>query len=1145
MRKYLFAFIFFTFLIFKGQMVISLGNSPDGLITFPLQGKFTYQPYDGVRYGYVRESNPNGLTQIDRPGKYTYYYIVPKSSDFRINFSLLDESQRSESINIWKWGNYALPDDVSGMFENTSVFFRDTAYPNFSNVKNFSRMFFNAKIYFVSNIGFDNWNTSNAEDMSYMFSGSSLNETNVPLGITTWDVSNVNNMEGMFENSSHSYNLANWNLKSVTNLNQMFDNSAFSCLDYLQTLEGWAQNTNVPNNLAIGVQGLRYSTAAEFFRNKLIKDRYWSFIGDDFSETCSIPNSTVLEWNFSDNLSLGTTLYGKNTVFYFKSDEPNTWGIVRNGLVNVPKSGNYILEIESILFESMASDVKSGLLEVKKWGNYKFGTEKFNGFKNLKRISDFTPTPEIMRFSWGGVNPYALEGFFEGNENLEFVNNIENWELPYEYHTLRNMFKNAKKFNQNIGNWNTSRVGNMSGMFQGASSFDQNIGNWDTSSVDNMSSMFHGASSFNQNIGNWNTSRVKNMSGMFQGASSFDQNIGNWDTSSVNNMSSMFQGASSFDQNIGNWNTSSVNNMSSMFQGASSFNQPISDWDVANVENFSHMFEDAIEFNHPIWKLPKFYDKNYINKSDFSYMFHNAKSFNQTVDAGSQYIHDPNKIFGMFNGATNFNQNIGDLFKFVPNTYIQEFNFFSNTGIDCVNFEKILQSLTIYQGWNHSWTFIAEGITYGNQAKQYLEGSLAWHGITFTGAIFNEECIDDNIPPNVYVKSDMEIILDNNGLAKVNINDIHEGISDNVTPQDQLKIILDRENFTCADVGVQTVTITVTDKAGNNTIKTARVTVKDTTPPTFTLLTPNLDLAGSSTVKLSQDQILSNLRDNCDSAPVVTISQTDFTSVGTHTVKVTVKDKYGNTSEKNTTVTVKDSYANISDLFNITVQDETCTNKGNGSINIKASKDLAYSYSLNGGADTAFKNSVTIGNLKNGTYKICIKLPSGTQYCYELKVGAPANLTGKMSVSADGKVATINILEGTAPFIVTYGNKTIPVAGKGEVQVLLDGTAGEISVTSALACEGKMVEKLAVTEPGFKFYPNPVVSDMNISFGGAAFGDTMNVKIYSMGSQLVLDKDYSLNGSPVKINVSHLSQGAYLVVAKVGNQVKTVKIIKK
>ena len=80
-------------------------------------------------------------------------------------------------------------------------------------------------------------------------------------------------------------------------------------------------------------------------------------------------------------------------------------------------------------------------------------------------------------------------------------------------------------------------------MFYGATSFNQNINNWDTSKVINMSSMFYNAASFNQDISGWNTSRVTNMSSMFCNATSFNQNIGNWDITNVSSITNIFTNA--------------------------------------------------------------------------------------------------------------------------------------------------------------------------------------------------------------------------------------------------------------------------------------------------------------------------------------------------------------------------------------------------------------------------------------------------------------------------------------------------------------------------------------------------------------------------------------------------------------------------
>ena len=101
---------------------------------------------------------------------------------------------------------------------------------------------------------------------------------------------------------------------------------------------------------------------------------------------------------------------------------------------------------------------------------------------------------------------------------------------------------------------------------------------------------------FNQNIGNWDTSKVTSLDGMFYFAEVFDQPIGTWDTSKVTNMYRMFRSAYKFNQPIGNWNTSSVTSMQEMFYEDYAFNQNISGWNTSQVTSFSNIFAYAKAF---------------------------------------------------------------------------------------------------------------------------------------------------------------------------------------------------------------------------------------------------------------------------------------------------------------------------------------------------------------------------------------------------------------------------------------------------------------------------------------------------------------------------------------------------------------------
>jgi hypothetical protein len=233
---------------------------------------------------------------------------------------------------------------------------------------------------------------------------------------------------------------------------------------------------------------------------------------------------------------------------------------------------------------------------------------------------------------------------------------------------------NIGQFNQNIGNWNASKVTAMAGMFSNQPNFNQDVSTktttvgastytaWDILNATNISFMFSNTApnvgTFNQNIGNWNTSKVTTTRAMFQGQPEFNRDISTktvtvgastytaWNTLNVTDIALMLNaGIASigrFNQNIGNWNTSKVITMNSIFSRQVDFNQDISTktttvgantytaWDILNATNISFIFfipnGSTGSFNQNInnWNTAK--------ATLMSDIFSNQKAFNQPIN---------------------------------------------------------------------------------------------------------------------------------------------------------------------------------------------------------------------------------------------------------------------------------------------------------------------------------------------------------------------------------------------------------------------------------------------------------------------------------------------------------------------------------
>ena len=99
----------------------------------------------------------------------------------------------------------------------------------------------------------------------------------------------------------------------------------------------------------------------------------------------------------------------------------------------------------------------------------------------------------------------------ENSPNLIQVPQI----LPPNVTVLLAAFSDCSSFNQNISDWNVSKVTNMSYMFYDCINFNQPLGNWNTTNVTNMSYMFNGCTNFNQDLSKWCVSLITSIPNNF------------------------------------------------------------------------------------------------------------------------------------------------------------------------------------------------------------------------------------------------------------------------------------------------------------------------------------------------------------------------------------------------------------------------------------------------------------------------------------------------------------------------------------------------------------------------------------------------------------------------------------------------------
>jgi hypothetical protein len=208
--------------------------------------------------------------------------------------------------------------------------------------------------------------------------------------------------------------------------------------------------------------------------------------------------------------------------------------------------------------------------------------------------------------------------------------------------------------------------------------------------------------------------------------------------------------------------------------------------------------------------------------------------------------------------------------------------------------------------------------------------------------------VEDHIAPLALCQGHT-VQLDAAGSGSITTADIDNGSNDACGIAN---LSLNNTSFDCANVGANTVTLTVTDNNGNSSNCQATVTVEDNVNPNALCQNKTVPLDANGEGSISVADINNGSNDACGVANVA-LDNTSFgcADVGANAVTLTVTDNNGNSSSCQATVTVEDHIAPVASCQNHTVSLDA---GGNGTI---STTDID-----NGSADACSIASLSLSN---------------------------------------------------------------------------------------------------------------------------------------------------------------------------------------
>ena len=285
----------------------------------------------------------------------------------------------------------------------------------------------------------------------------------------------------------------------------------------------------------------------------------------------------------------------------------------------------------------------------------------------------------------------------------------------------------------------------------------------------------------------------------------------------------------------------------------------------------------------------------------------------------------------------------------------------------------------------------------------------------------------DTIRPIMRPKQNISVYLNATGTANISVSDVDSASTDNCSIATRT---LSQSAFTCANVGVNTVTLNGTDITGNIGSRTFTLTLLDTVRPLLTTKSATIYVGATGTASLTASQVILSSSDNCSTGLLSSINQNSFscTNLGSNTVAVTVTDASGNFRTLNATVTVLD-----------TIKPNVLTQNRTIYLNTVGTASLTAAQVNNGTADNCTIQSLSISKTAYTASDLGIN---------NITFTATDNSSNSQVVNV-----IVTVLDTVRPIVVTQ-NRTIYLNASGSASITAaqvnNGSNDNVGVTNLL-----------------------------------------------------------------------------------------------